>query len=79
MAIIKESVLYRAFIAFPLIALIPSAFNRMTAEAVTEEIEEMLRSSIIKWDGGSFHMRQSFFKVKWLDDIRRPLTIAFAV
>jgi len=74
----KESVLYRAFIALPFIALIAFALNRMTAEAAFEEVEEIIRSGVIKWDGGSFPVRESFYGIKWLDDIWRPVTTIFA-
>lgn len=74
----KESVLFRAFIALPFLGLVALALTRMDASAAFPAVGRILQSGSITWNGGSVPVRNTFYHIKWLDDLWRPVTILFA-
>ena len=74
----KESVLFRVFFAFPFLLLLGLAAKFMVADAAYPQIGKILESRSITWDGGSVAIPESFYRIKWLDDLWRPVTVVFA-
>lgn len=73
-----ESILYRALLALPFLALSALAFNRMDAShVIPEEIGQMLRTRT-GWDADSLTLSKNFYRVEWLDNMFRDITIVFA-
>ena len=74
----KESILFRAFLALPFLGLVAFAANRMVADGAFPAVGKILQQGSITWDGGSVPVPSSFYHIKWLDDLWRPITIIFA-
>ena len=74
----KESILWRMFLALPFLGLSYLALTLMDPTAAFPGVGKVLQSGTISWDGGSIPVRESFYHVKFLDDLWRPVTVIFA-
>jgi hypothetical protein len=74
----RESKLLRALLALPFLAILFVAVRRMDLGPALGALERMIQKGDIVWDSGSLQVQDAFYGVKWLDDLWRPITIAFA-
>ena len=74
----KESLLLRALLALPFLGLVALAVNCMVADGAFPAVGKIIKEGSITWDGGSVPVLSTFYHIKWLDDLWRPVTIIFA-
>lgn len=74
----KESKLLRALLALPFLAILAIAVRQMDLSPALAGVERIIQSGEIVWDSGSLPVRNGLYGIPWLDNLLRPVTIAFA-
>lgn len=68
----------RAILATPFLFLAVSCFRAMDLDSIRAFLEPRALSGRIEWDGGTIPILQQFHNVRFLDDLWRGTTVAFA-